>query len=80
MIISSSVMRKAFVISRFAAKDLPLPVFPRISPLGFSVACGRRVSCYCLMRSARNKGCAPLEKLLRDKGDKIAVLDVVSPL
>ena len=27
-------MRKAFVISRFAAKDFPLPGVPKISPLG----------------------------------------------
>ena len=32
---SSSVMRKAFVISRFAEKDLPEPGVPKISPLGF---------------------------------------------
>ena len=28
-------MRKAFVISLFAAKDFPLPGVPNISPLGF---------------------------------------------
>jgi len=35
MIISSAVMRKALVISRFAEKLLPLPGVPRIRPFGF---------------------------------------------
>ncbi len=35
MAISSWVIRKALVISRFAEKDLPLPGVPRIRPLGF---------------------------------------------
>ena len=34
-IMSSSVMRKAFVISLLAAKLLPLPGVPKISPFGF---------------------------------------------
>jgi len=33
--ISSSVIRKQFVISLFAEKDLPEPGVPRISPFGF---------------------------------------------
>ena len=35
MIMSSDVIRKAFVISRFAEKLLPLPGVPSIKPLGF---------------------------------------------
>jgi hypothetical protein len=31
---SSSVIRKALIIERLAAKDLPLPGVPRIRPLG----------------------------------------------
>ena len=34
MIMSSDVIRKAFVISRFAEKLLPLPGVPSIKPLG----------------------------------------------
>ena len=35
MMTSSSDTRKALAISRLAAKDLPEPGVPRISPLGF---------------------------------------------
>ena len=35
MMMSSFVIKNAFVISLFAEKDLPEPGVPRISPLGF---------------------------------------------
>ncbi len=76
------VMRKAFVISRFAAKDFPLPGVPKISPLGFLSCFAVSRVCMLLAKSVQPivKGCAPLKSSCVINGIKIAVLLVVSPL
>ena len=81
MIKSSSVMRNAFVISRLAAKDFPLPGVPKISPLGVFKLLA--VAEYHVVRQgilSHSRGLRPSEKSsCVIKGMKIAVLEVVSP-
>ncbi len=71
MMMSSSVMRKAFVISRFAEKDLPLPGVPKISPLGFLSLLAVKhdhVVGQCVQPVVQSF--AALKQLLRGEGDE----------